>query len=93
MGKTTAVDLFAKEFDQYIYLNLEKKEDGGCLMTNIHFLNFLMLSFLLKMQKKIREKPFFLLMKFKITPNAVSKLRFFYEEGKTFIRYCCRLSS
>jgi predicted AAA+ superfamily ATPase len=26
-GKTSAVDLFSSQFDQYIYLNLEKTED------------------------------------------------------------------
>ena len=28
VGKTTAIDIFSKEFDRYIYLNLEKKEDA-----------------------------------------------------------------
>ena len=27
VGKTTAVEIFAIEFDQYIYLNLEKREE------------------------------------------------------------------
>ena len=27
VGKTTVVDLFAKDFDQYIKLNLERSED------------------------------------------------------------------
>jgi len=28
VGKTTAVDMFSKDFDHYIYLNLEKNEDA-----------------------------------------------------------------
>ena len=28
VGKTTAVKMFAENFDQFIYLNLEKAEDG-----------------------------------------------------------------
>ncbi len=28
IGKTTLVEIFAKEFDQYIYLNLEKETDS-----------------------------------------------------------------
>ncbi len=27
VGKTTAIHLFSKQFDQYIYLNLEKEEE------------------------------------------------------------------
>ena len=28
VGKTTAVEIFSRDFDQYIYLNLEKNEDS-----------------------------------------------------------------
>ncbi len=31
VGKTTAVDIFSKDFDQYLYLNLEKKEEAEVL--------------------------------------------------------------
>ena len=29
VGKTTLVELFAKEFDTYLYLNLEEKKTAG----------------------------------------------------------------
>ncbi len=29
VGKTTAVEMFSKDFDQYVYLNLEKYEDAN----------------------------------------------------------------
>ena len=42
VGKTTLVELFAKEFDTYIYLNLEEKETaealietGNCYCTSV----------------------------------------------------------
>jgi len=28
VGKTTAVNIFSKQFDQYIYLDLEKSDDA-----------------------------------------------------------------
>ena len=37
MGKTTLVELFAKEFDVYIYLNLEVKEDAALFAADYSF--------------------------------------------------------
>ncbi|HQM86055.1 MAG TPA: AAA family ATPase, partial [bacterium] len=35
VGKTTAVKMFAKEFDTFIYLNLEKKSDLEIFQMNL----------------------------------------------------------
>jgi len=35
VGKTTAVDLFSKGFNQYLYLNLEKKEEADLFNRNL----------------------------------------------------------
>ncbi|MCD6269628.1 MAG: AAA family ATPase, partial [Deltaproteobacteria bacterium] len=35
VGKTSAVDIFAQEFDSYIYLNLELKEDANLFADDL----------------------------------------------------------
>jgi predicted AAA+ superfamily ATPase len=35
VGKTTAVDIFSKDFDHYISLNLEKEEDAEIFERNL----------------------------------------------------------
>ena len=40
VGKTTAIKLFAKEFDEFLYLNLEKQKNGIFLRKNIHLMSF-----------------------------------------------------
>ncbi len=37
VGKTTLVELFAKEFDTYIYLNLEEKETAELFAADYSF--------------------------------------------------------
>ena len=37
VGKTTAVDLWADKFDQYLYLNLELPEDGALFERKLGF--------------------------------------------------------
>ena len=37
VGKTTVVNLFSKQYTQYIYLNLERVEDADLFLTHTHF--------------------------------------------------------
>ena len=37
VGKTTLVELFAKEFDAYIYLNLEEKDNAELFAADYSF--------------------------------------------------------
>ena len=40
VGKTTLVDLFAKDFEYYIYINLEEKENANLFANYSSFEDF-----------------------------------------------------
>lgn len=80
VGKTTVVRQFAKNFDQYIELNLdiqsnielfEKKQSLEELILAIFFFNN-------KSQNK--KKTLIFIDEIQNSPNAVKQLRYFYEE-------------
>ncbi|GAF67204.1 unnamed protein product, partial [marine sediment metagenome] len=80
VGKTTAVNIFSKQFDQYIYLNLEKPDDADLFKRNLKIKELLQAIFLYKniIQKKGRLLLF--IDEIQNSPEAVSVLRYFYEE-------------
>ena len=82
VGKTTVVDLFAKEFDHYIYLNLEKKEENELFQKNFTFPQLLDAIFFLKEKEKTKDRTLLFIDEIQNAPEAVSRLRFFYEEAK-----------
>ncbi len=80
VGKTTAVVLFADHFEKFICLNLEKQEDGA------HFKRQLPVKELLQsicLAKNVRINPgrtLLFLDEIQEVPEAVTMLRYFYEE-------------
>ena len=81
VGKTTLIDHFSKEFDQYLYFNLEKKVDKD-LFTNIRNLDAtLQLLFLSKGYANSRKKSSLLFIdEVQELPEVIESLRFFYED-------------
>jgi len=78
VGKTTLIRTFAKEFDTYIELNLEKEADRQLFdMDDIHQLADAIL-----LQRKINEVSGTLLLfidEIQESPQAIKQLRYFYE--------------
>ena len=80
VGKTTAVEIFSKEFDNYIYLNLEKKEDADLFKRNLS-VNELFQAIQLLKNISVKERMTLLFIdEIQNSPEAVSILRYFYEE-------------
>ncbi len=79
-GKTTLVKMFAKQFDQFINLNLEKKEDNNLFddSNNIHKL--IDAIFFIKNASKQRKRTLLFIDEIQNNVNAVNSLRYFYEE-------------
>lgn len=80
VGKTTIVNIFAKEFDNYIYLNLELKKDSSLFDENLA-VEEVFESILLN--KNIVLKPGSTLLfidEIQNSPGAVQMLRYFYEK-------------
>ena len=81
VGKTTAVQLFAKNFDAFISLNLEKREDKIIFETDYPFKD--LVDRLLLRTDLIRNESKILIFIDEIqnSPKAIELLRYFYEEA------------
>ncbi len=80
VGKTTLVNEFANQFEQYIYLNLEIPEDKapfenfktiGSLLESIFFIK--------NKSLEIKNKTLVFIDEIQEVPNALNILRYFYE--------------
>jgi predicted AAA+ superfamily ATPase len=82
VGKTTAVNIFSKQFDQYIYLDLEKSDDADLFRRNLKIKELLQAIFLYKNITQKKGKLLLFIDEIQNSPDAVSALRYFYEELK-----------
>jgi uncharacterized protein len=81
VGKTTVVQMFSKEFDQYIYLNLEKEEHREIFEMNYPFADLLTSLFMLFQKKRNGGKTLIFIDEIQNSPKAIALLRYFYEEA------------
>lgn len=82
VGKTTAVKIFSKEFDQYIYLNLEKSEEREIFNREYPFKDLLTTLFIYGGKKRAGGKTLIFIDEIQSSPKAIALLRYFYEEAK-----------
>ncbi len=82
VGKTIAVDIFSKQFDQYIYLNLEVAADRRIFEANYSISELLQAIFFEKNKRKINGRILIFIDEIQNCPNAISMLRYFYESAK-----------
>jgi len=82
VGKTTVVEIFSKDFDQYIYLNLEKPEERILFENSYPFQDFLMTIFLYSGKTRKKGKTLIFIDEIQNSSKAVALLRYFYEEAK-----------
>ncbi len=84
VGKTTLVKMFAEEFDYFINLNLDKKEDLLLFEKNNNLDTIISILFLKNKIPANTKKNDILIFIDEIqnSPAAVAQLRYFYEEKK-----------
>lgn len=82
VGKTTIVEIFSKNFEQYIYLNLELDEDKQVFEKSSDIQELTDAIFFLKNKTKKAEKTLLFIDEIQNSPKAVSWLRYFYENAK-----------
>ena len=80
-GKTTLVNVFSSEFEQYIYLNLEKPEDRKFFELDLSFQEMLASLFFTKGKLLKNKKTLIFIDEIQNSPKAVNLLRYFYEEA------------
>jgi len=81
-GKTTLVEIFAREFEQYIYLNLEKDADSALFDGSNNIDELLNAIYFLKDATKDKVKTLLFIDEIQNNPKAVATLRYLYEEAK-----------
>lgn len=81
VGKTTVVNAFAKGFDQYIYLNLERIEDARLFLEVKEFSRLLEAIFFIHSKSRSGGTTLIFIDEIQQVPEAVNTLRYFYEEA------------
>lgn len=82
VGKTTAVNLFARNFGQYIYLNLEHPEDRNIFERDYSLDELVAAIFFYKDKERNKGKTLLFIDEIQASPAAVANLRYFYEQAK-----------
>lgn len=82
VGKTTLVNLFAQEFEQYIYLNLDIPENSDLFNESKNIDELVDGIFLLHNKLKSSSQNLIFIDEIQNSPAAVGWLRYFYEEKK-----------
>ncbi|GHT39992.1 ATPase [Bacteroidia bacterium] len=80
VGKTTLVESFAKRFENYLYLNFEKKPTAMALFEKEQEINDLLAEiFLFCNKEKQSGKTLLFIDEIQNSRTAITKLRYFYE--------------
>jgi uncharacterized protein len=82
VGKTTLVEIFAKEYKQFIELNLDKIEEREIFEKNQTFDEILSAIFLIKGKTKSIKSTLIFIDEIQNSHRAVEILRYFYEEAR-----------
>src|SRR5450830_226798 len=82
VGKTTAVEIFSKQFDQYIYLNLEINSERTLFEKNYSIDELVQAIYFEKNKRKSNGRILIFIDEIQNSANAISMLRYFYESFK-----------
>lgn len=80
VGKTTVVLEFAKQFDTFLHLNLERKTDRLLFEEHDSAEDVLTAIYLLKNKERARGRTLLFIDEIQSSPQAVALLRYFYED-------------
>lgn len=82
VGKTTAVNMFSRNFDQYLYFNLELEDDRELFQQDLTIDDLITAMFLHKDKTHGEGKTLIFIDEIQNVPEALSYLRYFYESKK-----------
>jgi uncharacterized protein len=80
VGKTTVVDIFSLQFENYIYLNLDLKEDRELFEKAYSFEQMIQALFFQKNTQRDSGTTLIFIDEIQNVPKAVALLRYFYEK-------------
>jgi uncharacterized protein len=81
VGKTTAIDMFSKDFDQYIKLNLEKASEREIFESDYSFSDLLTTLFIYAGKRRSGGRTLIFIDEIQNSSKAVAWMRYFYEEA------------
>ncbi|NOZ33835.1 MAG: ATP-binding protein [Chlorobi bacterium] len=81
VGKTTLVNIFAKQFDNYLYLNLEKPQELKLFKDIVSVDSLLEAIFYVKDKTRKKGKTLIFIDEIQNSSEAVAFLRYFYEDA------------
>ncbi len=81
VGKTSAVNIFAQEFDHYIYLNLELEEDAVLFANDLAIEELIQAIFFAKNIHRNAGRTLLFIDEIQNSPQAVAMLRYFFESA------------
>ncbi|MEG1585336.1 MAG: AAA family ATPase [Bacteroidales bacterium] len=79
VGKTTLVNEFSKDFDTYLYINLEDQQAAALFDSTLSVDNILTAIFLYCNKPRKVGKTLLFIDEIQNSPQAVAKLRYFFE--------------
>ena len=82
VGKKTAVEIFSRDFKQYVYLNLEKNEDAALFNRGLPIEDLIQAIYLTKNIVPSQRKTLIFIDEIQNSPQAIAYLRYFYESAK-----------
>ena len=80
VGKTTLVNEFSKQFETYLYLNLENKRAKALFDEDFSMDELLSQIFLFCNKPRVQGNVLLFIDEIQYSPSAVARLRYFYEE-------------
>ncbi len=80
VGKTTLVQDFGQQYAQFIYLNLERKEDAAIFQNYARFSSLVEAIFFLKEKDFQNHDTLIFIDEIQEIPAAINLLRYFYED-------------
>ncbi len=87
-GKSTLVDIFSKEFDVYLHLNLDEEADKVLFEKHKNFDTLIDAIFIHCSQQKLDKPTLLFIDEIQNSPQAVSMLRYFYEKANYLYVIC-----
>lgn len=84
VGKTTTTNEFGKTYAQYIYLNLDRKEDAEIFENYGQFSQLVENIFFLKNKSIDKHDTLIFIDEIQAMPEAINLLRYFYEDYPQF---------
>ncbi|MCQ2250954.1 MAG: AAA family ATPase [Bacteroidales bacterium] len=81
VGKTTLVDIFSKDFESYVYLNLEIEENAKIFESNKNINEIITTIFFIGGKKINQTSSLLFIDEIQNSAQAVMMLRYFYEQA------------